>query len=207
MKRLPLGIQTFADMIEENCYYVDKTEFIRRLADIGRYFFLSRPRRFGKSSFLDTIQEAYQGNEVLFKGLFLEKNWDWSKKYPVIKISFGSGETTSLEELRLIIHDIFLAFQRQFQITLESSSFSGKFKELIEILHKRENRKVVILIDEYDKPILDAIDKEFAYQVRDELKNLYSVIKDSDRYIQLVFITGVSKFSRVSLFSGLNNLT
>ena len=207
MKRLPLGIQTFSKLISDSHYYVDKTEFVYKLSKIGTYFFLSRPRRFGKSSFLDTIQEAYQGNEVLFKGLFLEKNWDWSKKYPVIKISFGSGETTSLEELRLIIHDIFLAFQRQFQITLESSSFSGKFKELIEILHKRENRKVVILIDEYDKPILDAIDKEFAYQVRDELKNLYSVIKDSDRYIQLVFITGVSKFSRVSLFSGLNNLT
>ena len=207
MKRLPLGIQTFAKLILEDHYYVDKTEFVYKLANIGTYFFLSRPRRFGKSSFLDTIQEAYQGNEVLFKGLFLEKNWDWSRKYPVIKISFGSGETTSLEELRLIIHDMFLAFQRQFQITLESSSFSGKFKELIEILYKRENRKVVILIDEYDKPILDAIDKEFAYQVRDELKNLYSVIKDSDRYIQLVFITGVSKFSKVSLFSGLNNLT
>ncbi len=207
MKRLPLGIQTFSKLISDSHYYVDKTEFVYKLSKIGTYFFLSRPRRFGKSSFLDTIQEAYQGNEVLFKGLFLEKNWDWSKKYPVIKISFGSGETTSLEELRLIIHDIFLAFQRQFQITLESSSFSGKFKELIELLHKRENRKVVILIDEYDKPILDAIDKEFAYQVRDELKNLYSVIKDSDRYIQLVFITGVSKFSRVSLFSGLNNLT
>ena len=207
MKRLPLGIQTFSKLISDSHYYVDKTEFVYKLANIGTYFFLSRPRRFGKSSFLDTIQEAYQGNEVLFKGLFLEKNWDWSKKYPVIKISFGSGETTSPEELRLIIHDIFLAFQRQFQITLESSSFSGKFKELIELLHKRENRKVVILIDEYDKPILDAIDREFAAQVRDELKNLYSVIKDSDRYIQLVFITGVSKFSRVSLFSGLNNLT
>ncbi len=96
MKRLPLGIQTFAKLIQEDHYYVDKTEFVYKLANIGTYFFLSRPRRFGKSSFLDTIQEAYQGNEVLFKGLFLEKNWDWSKKYPVIKISFGSGEATNL---------------------------------------------------------------------------------------------------------------
>ncbi|MCB1157561.1 MAG: AAA family ATPase [Leptospiraceae bacterium] len=142
--------------------------------------------------FLDTLHEAYKGNETLFKDLFLEKNWDWSKKYPVIKISFGGGETTGLEGLQLVIQDMFLAFQRQYQIKLESSSASGKFKELIELLYKKKEQKVVILIDEYDKPILDVIDKDFAYQVRDELKNLYSVVKDSDKYIQLAFITGVS---------------
>jgi hypothetical protein len=207
MKRLPLGVQTFSKLILDNHYYVDKTEFVHKLANIGTYFFLSRPRRFGKSSFLDTLHNAYEGNEALFKGLFLEKNWVWSKKHPVIKISFGGGETTSLEGLKLVIQDMFLAFQRQFQITFESSSFSGKFKELIVHLYKQFNQKIVILIDEYDKPILDVIDKEIAYQVRDELKNLYSVIKDSDAYVQFAFITGVSKFSKVNLFSGLNNLT
>lgn len=208
MKRLPLGIQTFSKMIEDDCYYVDKTGFIPKLFQLGTYFFLSRPRRFGKSSFLDTLREAVEGNKKLFKGLYLEKNWDWSKKYPVIKISFGGGQTIHLDNLKLMMGDMFLAFEREFQLKLESSSPAGKFKELIEILYKREKQKVVILVDEYDKPILDIIEKEeLALLVRDELKNLYSVIKDSDQYIKFVFITGVSKFSKVNLFSGLNNLT
>lgn len=208
MKRLPLGIQTFSKLILDNHYYVDKTEFVSKLAGIGSFFFLSRPRRFGKSSFLDTLLEAYEGNESLFKGLYLEKNWDWSKKYPVIKISFGGGQTRTLENLLLSIDDLFLGLERQFHVQLESKTLAGKFRELIEALHKKTGNQVVILIDEYDKPILDVVDKEeLAISVREELKNLYSVIKDSDKYIQFVFITGVSKFSRVNLFSGLNNLS
>ncbi|MEM7184347.1 MAG: AAA family ATPase [Spirochaetota bacterium] len=208
MKRLPLGIQTFSKLILDNHYYIDKTPFVKQLADIGTYFFLSRPRRFGKSSFLDTLKEAYEGNEALFQGLFLEKNWDWSKKHPVVKISFGGGQTTELEGLRIVIEDMFLAFEDHFSIRFRSHSIPGKLKELILALYKKTNQKVVILIDEYDKPILDVIEKdEVAVLVREELKNLYAVIKDMDSYIQFVFITGVSKFSRVSLFSGLNNLT
>ncbi|HMV76325.1 MAG TPA: AAA family ATPase [Leptospiraceae bacterium] len=208
MKKLPLGIQTFSKLAEGSHYYVDKTEYIRKLADIGTYFFLSRPRRFGKSSFLDTLKEAYEGNENLFKGLYLEKNWDWSKKYTVIKISFGGGQTKNLDEFKIHLQDIFLAFETQFKITLRSQSLQGKFKELIVSLFEKTNQKAVILVDEYDKPILDVIEnEETAASIRDELKNLYSVIKDSDAYIKFVFITGVSKFSRVSLFSGLNNLS
>lgn len=207
MKRLPIGIQTFAKMVKDDHYYVDKTKLIPKLTEIGTYFFLSRPRRFGKSLFLDTIKEAFEGNEKLFKGLFLEKKWNWSKKYPVIKISFGGGQTQNAEELKDAIQDMFLAFEKYFSVTLESKSIQGKFKELIISLYHQVNQKVVIVIDEYDKPILDVIDKtEIALNVRDELKNLYSVIKDSDAYIQFVFITGVSKFSKVNLFSGLNNL-
>ena len=208
MKRLPLGIQTFSTMIEDNHYYVDKTEFVKKLADIGTYFFLSRPRRFGKSLFLDTLHEAYAGNEALFKGLYLEKNWNWTKKHPVIHISFGGGQIRSLEELLFSLEDLFLAFEKKFEIKLGSKTFSNKLKELILFLSESHGKKVAILIDEYDKPILDVIDKEeIATAVREELKNLYSAIKDSDRYIQFAFITGVSKFSRVNLFSGLNNLT
>ncbi len=207
MKRLPIGIQTFSKLIEDEHYYVDKTNYVKKLADIGTYFFLSRPRRFGKSSFLDTLKEAYEGNERLFKGLYLEKNWDWSKKYPVIKISFGGGQITNLEDFKIHLQDLFLAFEMQFKFRLRSQSRQGKFKELIISLFEMTKQKVVILIDEYDKPILDVIEKEeTAISVRDELKNLYSVIKDSDAYVKFVFITGVSKFSRVSLFSGLNNL-
>ncbi|MEM7180420.1 MAG: AAA family ATPase [Spirochaetota bacterium] len=208
MKRLPLGIQTFADMILQEHYYIDKTEFIYKLANIGRYFFLSRPRRFGKSSFLDTLAEAYMGNQKLFQGLFLENNWDWSKQHPVIQISFGGGQTRNAENLQLVTQEILHEIADSFSITLKNQSINGKFREIIRSAYKKNQQKVVILIDEYDKPILDVIEKEeIATSVRDELKNLYSVIKDMDKYIQFVFITGVSKFSRVNLFSGLNNLS
>lgn len=209
MKRLPLGIQTFSKLILENHYYVDKTEFVYKLANIGTYFFLSRPRRFGKSSFLDTLKEAFEGNEKIFKGLFLEKNWDWSKKYPVIKISFGGGLMQTPEQVDEIIHGILRYNQRNLGISCEKGlPASVCLKELIEQSSKQFKEKVVVLIDEYDKPILDNIEKEeTAIKIREILKGFYSVIKDSDSYIRFVFITGVSKFSKVNLFSGLNNLT
>jgi hypothetical protein len=208
MKKLPLGIQTFSDMINENHYYVDKTEFVQKLANIGRYFFLSRPRRFGKSSFLDTLHEAYEGNQELFKGLFLEKNWDWSKKYPVIKISFGSGIMQSKIDVLEKIRGILTENQEILEIQCNDSNPANCLSQLIRYTYQKYNSKVVILIDEYDKPILDNIEKSILpYKIREVLKGFYSVIKDSDKYIQFVFITGVSKFSKVNLFSGLNNLT
>lgn len=208
MKKLPLGIQTFSKMIEDNCYYVDKTKFIPQLLENGTYYFLSRPRRFGKSSFLDTLKEAFEGNEKLFKGLYLEKNWDWSKKYPVIKISFGGGVLKREEKLDIVIQEILEDNAKIHNIIFTKTSISGLFRELITELYYKYSMKVVVLIDEYDKPILDNItDKETAAKMRDGLKNLYSVIKDMDAFIKFVFITGVSKFSKVNLFSGLNNLT
>jgi hypothetical protein len=208
MKRLPLGIQTFADMITENHYYVDKTEFIYKMANIGRYFFLSRPRRFGKSSFLDTLHNAYEGNEALFKGLFLEKNWVWSKKHPVIKISFGGGIMQSKKDVLEKIDWILRFNQKHLGISCEGNNPSNCLAELIQNSYEKYSQKVVILIDEYDKPILDNIEKSILpYKIREVLKGFYSVIKDSDAYIKFVFITGVSKFSKVNLFSGLNNLT
>jgi len=211
MKRLPIGIQTFSKIREGNFYYVDKTRFIKQLVESGgSYYFLSRPRRFGKSLFLDTIESAFRCKKDLFKGLFLENNWDWDSEYPVVKISFGAGVSRTVEELQ----DKFLENINQIlrnekaKIELENKSLSGQFAELIEKLHKHYNKQVVVLIDEYDKPILDNITKtDLATEIRDELKNYYSVIKDSDRYIKLSFITGVSKFSKVNLFSGLNNIT
>ncbi|MEA1910752.1 MAG: AAA family ATPase, partial [Spirochaetota bacterium] len=197
MKRLPIGIQTFSELINKNFYYVDKTPFIKKLTDGSKYYFLSRPRRFGKSLFLDTLESAFRCQKELFKGLFLENNWDWDSEHPVIKISFGSGVVRSIEELRETFSENinYILRNENKSIILNNKSIKGQFSELIEKLYEQYNKQVVILIDEYDKPILDSINKsELALELREELKNYYSVIKDSDKYIKLCFITGVSKF-------------
>ncbi|HKK31976.1 MAG TPA: ATP-binding protein [Desulfomicrobiaceae bacterium] len=207
MKKLPIGIQTFENLIEEGYVYVDKTRFVKKLADQGKYYFLSRPRRFGKSLFLSTIKAAYQGKRELFSGFFLHDNWEWSRTNPVIHISLGAGVVRSIQELQSSFAFILDNHDRLYDLTPGYTDLKNRFAELIQKLHDRCGRKVVLLIDEYDKPILDSIDKtDLAVAIRDELKNYYSVIKDADQHLELVFITGVSKFSKVSLFSGLNNL-
>jgi hypothetical protein len=207
MKKLPIGIQTFSEIITGDYYYVDKTRILAGFVNAGKYFFLSRPRRFGKSLFLDTLREAFLGNKKLFHGLFLENNWDWSKKHPVIKIDFGGGVIQERMHLDKAIHEILNEHAKYESIELQNETISGRFRELIMNLEKKYNSNVVILVDEYDKPILDNItNKEIAKEMRDGLRNLYSVIKGADAYIKFVFITGVSKFSKVNLFSGLNNL-
>ena len=207
MKKLPIGISTFRDIIEEGYVYIDKTFFVKRLVDHGRYYFLSRPRRFGKSLFLDTLKSAFEGKKELFKGLYLENHWDWEAEYPVIKISFGAGIFRNRIELDQTFEAMFLRWEEKFDIKLADINYKENFKELIEKLYHSYNQKVVILVDEYDKPILDNItDQNIAEEMRENLKNFYSVIKDSDAFIRFVFLTGVSKFSKVSLFSGLNNL-
>lgn len=207
MKKLPIGIQTFSEIIQNNYCYVDKTKIVSDLIGSGKLFFLSRPRRFGKSLFLDTLKEAFEGNQDLFKGLYLENNWDWSIKYPVIRIDFVTGVLKTNNELDLRIGEILREHANNVSIQLKSDTISGKFRELILELEKKYSQKVVILIDEYDKPILDNItESERAKEMRDGLRNFYSVIKGADAHIEFVFITGVSKFSKVNLFSGLNNL-
>ncbi|WP_299239213.1 ATP-binding protein [Sulfurihydrogenibium sp.] len=206
MKELPIGIQTFRDIIEGNYYYVDKTPFILKLAK-GKYYFLSRPRRFGKSLFLDTVKEAFSGNKELFKGLYIYDKWDWSKKHPIIKISFAIGTNNNSEKLRSTISFNLKNAAYDYKINLEEEELNQKFYELIRKLYEKYNEKVVILIDEYDKPILDAIENiEYAKENREILKDFYSVLKDADPYIKLAFLTGVSRFSKVSIFSGLNQL-
>ncbi len=208
LKKLPIGIQSFKKIRTENYYYVDKTPFVQKLVDKGGgYYFLSRPRRFGKSLFLDTLRQAFLGEKELFKGLFLEKNWDWSVKYPVIYISFGAGVHRSVEELAQTEEEILMDHFRPYGITLEKSSRKGRFLELIQKLCEKYDQKVVVLVDEYDKPILDNLHRpEVAADIREELKNFYSVLKDADPYLKFCFLTGVTKFSKVSIFSGLNNL-
>ena len=206
-KRLPIGLQTLSRLMEDGCYYADKSGFAVDLAQTGSYYFLSRPRRFGKSLFLDTLKEMFEGNAALFKGLAAETQWDWTKKHPVIRISFGDGVLQSRAELDERIHELLLDNQRRLGVNCTHTSVSGQLSELIFLAHQASGQRVVVLVDEYDKPILDNItDQATATDMREGLKNLYSVLKGADAHLKFVFITGVSKFSKVSLFSGLNNL-
>ena len=206
-RRLPIGIQTFRELREEDYYYVDKTAYIRRLFDEGKHYFLSRPRRFGKSLFLDTLKELFEGNEPLFAGLYIRDRWDWSVRYPVLRLSFGSGNFKQPGYVETNLMAQLDAIERKTEVASDYTTGAERFAHLLEALHERTGQRVAVLIDEYDKPILDALEvPEIARANRDFLRGLYAVIKDSDAHIRFTFITGVSKFSKVSLFSGLNNL-
>lgn len=206
-KKLPLGIQTFAKLREDDCYYIDKTGFALQLIQSGTHYFLSRPRRFGKSLFLDTLAELFAGNEPLFRGLCVHDRWDWAKRYPIIRFSFGGGVVQNPEDLERKIREQLHINQAALGLSCTEPGIEGCFAELIRQAHAATAQRVVVLVDEYDKPILDNLTRpDTARIVRDGLRNLYSVIKDSDAHIRFAFLTGVSKFSKVSLFSGLNNL-
>jgi hypothetical protein len=207
MKKLPLGIQNFPEIRTENYVYIDKTPLALKLADSGKYYFLSRPRRFGKSLFLDTLKCLFEGRKELFKGLFVYDKWDWDKTYPVIRIDFSKGLVKTKKELSDKIGAFIRQAARDFNLEIQETGPSNAFEELIRKCHDRHDMPVVILIDEYDKPILDNItDNDTALIMRDGLRDLYSVIKGMDPFIRFVFLTGVSKFSKMNLFSGLNNL-
>jgi len=209
MKRLPIAKTEIKEIAEGNFCYADKTRFIKDLVDDGHtYYFLSRPRRFGKSLFVDTLRAAFAGEKDSFKGLFLENNWEWNVKYPVISISFGAGTVETKEELNLKIDEKLNFIKEKYQLgSLINKTFSGRFEKLIELLNEKFNLPVVVLIDEYDKPILDNITKENVAEIREQLSSFYSVLKDSSRYLKFVFLTGVSRFSKTSIFSKLNNIT
>jgi len=207
LKKLPIGIQTFSEIITEGYTYVDKTAHALALANGGKYYFLSRPRRFGKSLFLDTLKELFEGSEALFRGLDIHPHWDWSRRHPVIRLDFAGGVVQSPEGLDETIHELLGFNQRRLGIHCEATSIAGRFAELVIRAHEAGGRRVVILVDEYDKPILDSIEHPQRIAVlREGLKNLYSTMKTQDAHIQFVFMTGVTKFSKVSLFSGLNQL-
>ena len=206
-RKLPIGIQTFRRIREDGCYYVDKTAYVQRLLDEGTHYFLSRPRRFGKSLFLDTCKELFEGSEALFEGLAVHDRWDWSVRHPVVRLSFGSGSFTSSGDVQARTREQLAAIERRESVSSEGDTEAGRLAALLEALHERTGRRVAVLVDEYDKPILDALDvPEVARANRDYLRGLYAVIKDCDAHIRFSFLTGVSKFSKVSLFSGLNNL-
>ena len=208
-QKLPIGIQTFREIREGGYCYVDKTAEAEALARQGKAYFLSRPRRFGKSLFVDTLKELFEGNEALFRGLHIHDQWDWSQRHPVILVDFAAGVVQSRAELdRRIRHLIDTNGQRLgIDCDWEHKDIPGCFGDLIARVHEHTGQRAVVLIDEYDKPILDNIEHpERAAELRGGLKNLYSVLKAQDAHLRFVFLTGVSKFSRVSLFSGLNQL-
>ena len=205
MKALPIGIQTFSKIREGNFLYIDKTKEALDLIKNYEYVFLSRPRRFGKSLFLDTLKNIFEGNKKFFEGLYIYDKYDWSQKYPVIKIDWKS--TTKIDEIIIDFKRILKENALNLEIELQENEYANQFRELIQKTYQKYNQKVVVLIDEYDKPILDHISSiEVAKGARDILRRVYTELKANDAYLRFVFLTGISKFSKASIFSGLNNL-
>ena len=206
-RKLPIGIQTFRTIREEGWYYVDKTAYAQRLADGGTHYFLSRPRRFGKSLFVDTLKELFEGNEPLFRGLAVHDGWDWSVRHPVVRLDFSAGDFNDPDYLREDVAAQLAAIERRAGLDPGPAKASIRFRQLLDALHERSGQRVAVLVDEYDRPILDALgNPELARANRDALRGLYSAIKASDAHVKFTFLTGVSKFSKVGIFSGLNNL-
>ena len=205
-QKLPIGLQDFRTIVLEGYKYIDKTSFIHRIATGGKFYFLSRPRRFGKSITIATLQELYAGSRELFKGLWIEDRWDWNKIHPVVRISFTAIGYQSLG-LKAALEQELHALAKTHGITLSQQGIGPMLKDLLANLASQK-AKVVVLIDEYDAPIINYLGKdiEIAYQNREILKEFYSILKDADQLLELVFLTGVSKFSKVGIFSGINNL-
>ncbi len=207
-KLLPIGIDAFRKIREMGYYYVDKTGYIDQLVTEGaENFFLSRPRRFGKSLFVDTLREAFEGNEKLFEGLDLHGKWDWSTRSPVIHFDFSLGDFTRTASLDDIIDMQLRKFEGRVGFKAMARTPEGRLGELIERMYSQTGQTVVLLVDEYDKPILDAIeDTEVATANRNMLRGLYGATKYSKNFMRFSFFTGVSRFAKTSLFSGVNNL-
>jgi hypothetical protein len=210
-KLLSIGVQSFSKLRENNYIYVDKTELIYKIMTEGNTYFLSRPRRFGKSMTLSTLKAVYQGRKELFGGLWIEDKWDWTRRNPVIHIPFSSLGYSSLgleNALKRFCHDTAM----EFGISLEQQEYNVLFDELIKKTTAKHG-KVVLLIDEYDKPIIDYLEDlhrkdqfKKAHENRAILRQFYACIKDNDENIELFFMTGVSKFSQTGIFSHLNHL-
>jgi Predicted AAA-ATPase/PD-(D/E)XK nuclease superfamily len=205
-KNLPIGIQTFSEIIQDGYVYIDKTAYIHTLITTGKCYFLARPRRFGKSLLVSTLSEIFSGNKERFTGLAIESlPYDW-KKYPVISISFSDIDCTNPENLNISLKRYLQRIAKQYEINLETVNTPGAMlQDLVQML--ADQNPVVLLIDEYDYAILKHIHKpEMVHEMRETVKNFYAVIKGLDKYLKFIFLTGVSKFSKTSIFSGLNNL-
>ena len=209
LKLYPVGIQTFERIRQEDKLYVDKTEYIYRMTHSdGCYFFLSRPRRFGKSLLTSTFQSYFEGNKELFKGLAIEKlEKEWTE-YPVLHFSMASGKHMEKEQLQRYLLFILKNNEERFGINNDSIDPNIRLSNLILTLYKKTGKQVVVLIDEYDAPLLDVVHKkEELKELRDMMRNFYSPLKDSEPYLRFVFLTGITKFSQLSIFSELNNIT
>ena len=216
-RKIPIGIQSFEDLRRKNFLYVDKTLYAFKLANLGKVYFLSRPRRFGKSLFLSTLKAYFLGQKELFKGLYIEKaeekraeiekNEAWGE-YPVFYLDFNVGRY-DLDGALAESLDYFLKKEEKiYRLKNEGDSFGKRFQSLIETAYNKTGKQAVILVDEYDKPLLQTmgVNEALNEEYRNTLKAFYSVIKTCDQYIRFAFLTGVTKFSKVSIFSDLNNL-
>ncbi len=206
-KILPIGRQTFEILIRDRALYVDKTQYVYDLITSGGVYFLARPRRFGKSLLLTTFEALFRGRKDLFDGLWINSNTDYDfEEYPVILLDLSKKGVKKAEDLETFLVNQMDNVARKWQLRLSIDQFDERFGELIELLSERTGKPIVVLVDEYDKPIIDNIYNPNALEIRDSLRQFYTVLKSADRHLRFVFLTGVSKFSKVSVFSGLNNL-
>ena len=206
--RLPTGLQTFRDVRERGCYYADKTEYVLQAAEDDKFLFLTRPRRFGKTLFLDTLAELYAGNKSLFRGLAVHDRWDWSRRHPVVRLGFARGNFNVCGYLHTNTMVQLERIARRAGVSAAYDTAPERFGDLIETLHESTGLRAVVLVDEYDKPILDALgDAATADANRDYLRGLYGTIKDCDAHIEKCFVIGICRFPRTSLFSTANQFT
>ncbi len=204
----PVGQQNFRELREDECVYVDKTSFIAKIrATRQRYWFLARPRRFGKSLFLSTLEYFYKGERRLFKGLFVDSiDWDW-KPYPVLRLDLNVEKYKEQGLLDDVLDNYLLSWEQEYGIEVVADSLSVRFQNIIKAAHEKTGRKVVILVDEYDKPLVNNLNHDYNFEhYRTKLASVYSNFKSSAEHIQLVFLTGISRFCKLSVFSDLNNL-
>ena len=201
--KYPVGVQNFEKLITEQYVYVDKTDLVYRLAQ-QNVCFLSRPRRFGKSLLISTLEAYFSGKKYLFKGLKIDQLENEWTEYPVLRFDFARGNYKKAGELNQIIEEQLYDYEKLYGRDENYKTLSGRFLNLIKTAEEKTGRKVVVLIDEYDKPMLDVLGKDLEQENRDTLKGFYGTFKDADAYLRFVFLTGVTKFSQVSVFSGFN---
>ena len=205
--KYPIGVQGFEKLRKDGYVYIDKTKHLYNLINEGNCYFLSRPRRFGKSLFLSTLQEYFSGKKELFEGTFIatkEKEW---LKYPVMKLDLNAEQYNTPEKLEGVLNDFLCKQEEIYGTRASETSFGLRFQGIIKRASEMTNMRVVILIDEYDKPLLQAIGNEVLQtEYRNTLKAFYGVLKSCDAHIKFAFLTGVTKFGKVSVFSDLNNL-
>ena len=206
-RKLPIGIRTFREIREGGFPYVDKTAFLNRLVDAGVPYLLSRPRGFGKSLLVDTMKELFEGNEALFRGLAIHDRWDWSVRHPVVRLDFAGGDCRTPAGLEASLAKQLSGAESRAGLTARWETAPERFADLIERLHERSGQRVAVLVDDYDKPILDVLDDPAAAKRHLRfLGGFYATVKAADAHNRFTFFTGASKITLAGLFSGLNNL-
>ena len=208
LKLYPLGIQTFSEIRKRDMLYIDKTEYVYRMASSGKFFFLSRPRRFGKSLLVSTLKSYFEGKKELFRGLALEQlEKEWTE-YPVLHFDMSGGKHMEKEQLNRYLLYVLESNEERLGIHSDSTDPNIRLIDLINTIYKKSGKQVVVLIDEYDAPLLDVAHKnDILGEMRQIMRNFYSPLKLCEPYLRFVFLTGITKFSQLSIFSELNNIS